>query len=395
MIFSKRPILMNYLNSAFHPKKLYVLFFLLFSFFSVIFCGLTKVNNLFHLSAILFIITLYLDKDLRMAFFRNRETRQGMAFIAAMLLYFSFSNLWSDDPGNIESTLTHSVYLLLYLAMLITILNGSKRNQLFTAIVAGLTVLSLYTLLFDSHNILLLRQTLPNNPGPQNVIDLAGCAAIGVILTLIVFRDTKNKFILLALPILLATIAITQSRGPVLSLLIALIVTTHYRSISRKNVAYLAISLALTAVLLAYSTAGEMLISRFEMMSTQGMTRVSIWHHTLELVAQAPFFGYGFDKGLSFTNYTGEYIRTTHSLYLGALLQGGIIGLMFFSAVLIYGLLSAFRRIKSGMRLEAALYIFMLIFYASQGMFVVGNPSESWTLFWFPLGVIMAQRRLS
>jgi O-antigen ligase len=386
---------MNYLNNAFHPKKLYVLFFFLFSFFSVIFYGFTKVNNLFHLSALLFIITLYLDKDLRMALYRNRDTRQGMAFIAAMLLYFSASNLWSDDPGNIESTLTHSVYLLLYLAMLTTILNGSKRNQLFIAIIAGLTVLSLYTLLFERSNILLLRQTLPNNPGPKNVIDLAGCTAIGVILTLIVFRDTKNKFILLALPILLATIAITQSRGPVLSLLVALIVTTNYRSISRKNVAYLAICLALAAIILIYSTAGEMLIGRFEMMSTQGMTRVSIWHHTLELTTQAPFVGYGFDKELSFTNYNGEYIRTTHSLYLGALLQGGIIGLMFLSAVLIYGLLSAFRRMKSGMRLEAALYIFMLIFYVSQGMFVVGNPSESWFLFWFPLGVIMAQRRLS
>lgn len=140
------------------------------------------------------------------------------------------------------------------------------------------------------------------------------------------------------------------------------------------------------------SEIGQLLLTRFEEMYTQSSLRLSIWRHIFELVGQSPYFGYGFNYELSFTNYSGEYIRTTHSLYWGALLKGGIVGLALLMAVLSYSALLALRRMRDGMRLEAALFIFILLFYTSQGMFVVGNPSESWYLFWFPLAVIMTTR---
>ncbi|MOA04807.1 O-Antigen ligase [compost metagenome] len=124
----------------------------------------------------------------------------------------------------------------------------------------------------------------------------------------------------------------------------------------------------------------------------QSFLRFSIWLHTFDLVSQAPYFGYGFNSELAFTNYSGENITTTHSLYLGSLLKGGLVGLGMLFAVLGYGCILTLRRRHNGMRLEAALFIFMLLFYTSQGMFIVGNPSESWYLFWFPLGVIMSTR---
>lgn len=383
---------MQYSSNAFHPKKLYVLFFLLFSFFSAIFCGFTKVNNLFHLSAILFIITLYLDKDLRMSFFRHRETRWGLALIGAMLLYFACSNLWTDDPGNIESTLTHSIYLLLYLGMLITVLSGPQRNLLLISIIMGLTILCLYSLCFDYQDILINRVVSKNNPGPENVIDLAGLAGIGVILSLIAFREKKNAAILLAIPILFGTMLLTQSRGPVLSLLIALLVTLPHRQLTLKHLAYFFIALAIVAAAVLISPIGHLFLTRFEEMYVQSFLRLSIWRHTFELVSQAPYFGYGFNYELDFTNYSGEHIHTTHSLYWGALLKGGIVGLGLLLAVLSYCGSLAVRHMRSGMRLEAALFIFMLLFYSSQGMFMIGNPAEFWYLFWFTLGVAITPK---
>lgn len=383
---------MNYSNNTARTQKLYVAFFFFFSFFSAIFCSYTKVNNLFHLSAILFIITLYCDKNLRLSFFRHDEIQHGLSIIAAMLLYFSFSNLWTNDPTNIESTLTHSVYLLLYMAILITILNGTQRNLLFASVILGLTILCLYSIAFDYHNILVNRQVSKNNPGPGNVIDLAGIAGIGVILSLIVFRDKQSRMILIAIPILFGTMLLTQSRGPVLSLLIALIVTLPYKHLRLKHITYCLMMLIVIGVAVLSSKIGQSLLARFEDMYTQSFLRLSIWRHTFELVSQAPYFGYGFNYELAFTNYSGEHIHTTHSLYWGALLKGGLVGFGMLLAVLSYCGMLAVRRLRDGMRLEAALFIFMLLFYTSQGMFVVGNPSESWYLFWFPLGVIMTTR---
>ncbi|CAI1192322.1 Lipid A core - O-antigen ligase and related enzymes [Serratia ficaria] len=383
---------MNFSNNAARIQQLYVAFFFLFSFFSAIFCSYTKVNNLFHLSAMLFIITLYFDKDLRLSFFRHDEIRRGLGIIAAMLLYFAFSNLWTNDPANIESTLTHSVYLLIYLAMLITVLNGTQRNLLFASVILGLTILCLYSIAFDYHDMLVNRHVSKSNPGPENVIDLAGMAGMGVILCLMVFREKQSRVILIAIPILFGTMLLTQSRGPVLSLLIALFVTLPYRHLRLKHIAYCLVALIVIGAAVLSSEMGQLLLARFEEMYVQSFLRLSIWRHTFELVSQAPYFGYGFNYELTFTNYSGEHIRTTHSLYWGALLKGGLVGLGMLLAVLSYCGMLAVRRLRDGMRLEAALFIFMLLFYTSQGMFVVGNPSESWYLFWFPLGVIMTTR---
>lgn len=383
---------MKFSNNAFQPRRLYVAFLFLFSFFSAIFCGYTKVNNLFHLAAIFFAIALYRHRDLRLIFSRNDEVRRGLTLIAVMLGYFAFSNLWSNDPANIESTLTHSVYLLLYLAMLIAVLNGEKRDLLFTVIMLGFTLLCLYSLIFDHQEILTSRQVSKSNPGPGNVIDLAGLAGVGVILSLIVFREKRRLAILAVIPILLGTMLLTQSRGPVLSLFIALLVTQSYKHLKPKHTAYFLIALVAIGAVILSSEVGRQLLTRFEEMYIQSFLRLSIWRHTFELAGQSPYFGYGFNYELSFTNYSGEYIRTTHSLYWGALLKGGIVGLALLLAVLGYCGWLALRRMRDGMRLEAALFIFILLFYTSQGMFVVGNPSESWYLFWFPLAVIMTTR---
>ncbi|ENG6109356.1 O-antigen ligase family protein [Serratia liquefaciens] len=383
---------MKFSNNPYYVQKLYVVFFFLFSFFSAIFYSYTKVNNLFHLSAIFFVITLYFDKDFRLTLFRSNEIRRGLGLTAAMLLYFSFSNLWSNDPANIESTLTHSVYLLIYLAMLISILNGMQRNLLFICIVLGLTSLCLFSITFDYHDILISRQVSKSNPGPENVIDLAGLAGIGVILSLIIFREKKSRMILLTIPIFLGTMLLTQSRGPVLSLLIAMLVVLPYKHLRLKHVACFFIALIAIGITIFSSEIGQLVLARFEEIHVQSFLRFSIWLHTFDLVSQAPYFGYGFNSELAFTNYSGENITTTHSLYLGSLLKGGLVGLGMLFAVLGYSCMLTLRRRRNGMRLEAALFIFMLLFYTSQGMFVVGNPSESWYLFWFPLGVIMSTR---
>ncbi|BEM33827.1 hypothetical protein SME36J_24590 [Serratia marcescens] len=37
------------------------------------------------------------------------------------------------------------------------------------------------------------------------------------------------------------------------------------------------------------------------------------------------------------------------------------------------------------------MFLFMLVFYSSQGMFVIANPAEFWYLFWLPLAMLLSQ----
>ena len=65
------------------------------------------------------------------------------------------------------------------------------------------------------------------------------------------------------------------------------------------------------------------------------------------------------------------------------------IGLALLLAVIAGGLWQAWRKQQDG-RYGLAIFIYALIFMASQGMFIISNPRESWSLFWLPLGIALS-----
>ncbi|AOF00037.1 polymerase [Serratia surfactantfaciens] len=380
------------------PEQFYRLgsaLFLAFAFFSAIFCGQTRVNNLFHLAALLWLAAVFTWPPLRRQLLSNRRALWGGGLTLMFLLYYSLSALWSETPGDLPSALTHSAYILLYLAWLVTLLDGERRHQLQWVMLAGIAALCLYLTLVDAPSIYHLRETTPRNPGPSNVIDLAGYAAIAILLSLMIFRDTGQKAALCFIPPLLAFMVLTQSRGPLMALVFALVATMPYRQRLGKWLWILLPGVLGVVFAVVYSAIGEMLLTRFGELYQQSFVRISIWRHSLRLIEQAPFFGYGFDKQLNFLNYTGELNHTTHSLYLGALLKGGGVGFLLLFALLAYGARLAFAHWRAGRRWEAAMFLFMLVFYSSQGMFVIANPAEFWYLFWLPLAMLLSQPKRS
>lgn len=92
--------------------------FLAFVFFSAIFCGQTRVNNLFNLAALLWVATLLTCPPLRHQLLANRQALVGGGLALIFLLYYSISALWGEMPSEMSSALTHSGYILAYLVWL-------------------------------------------------------------------------------------------------------------------------------------------------------------------------------------------------------------------------------------------------------------------------------------
>lgn len=371
-------------------ERLYYFFFIFFIFMSAIFCGHTRVNNLFHLSALAFILTLCTKKECRDSLFKNKKFIYGIILSSAFLLFFSLSNLWGGSPRNTESSLTHSVYIIIFLAMLVTLYNSEKRALAINASILGFIILATYLISIDYQDLLTNRLDIASSPGPSNVIDVGGYFAIGIILSFIAFKNSKRNIYICTAFFLFIALLLTQSRGPLIALVISLIITSYYTTPTKKSIYYYLLALAVIVIVLFYTGIIEMVLARFEELSTQVYLRISIWEHSYEIIKQAPLLGYGFEKELNFINYSGEHITTTHSLYLGVMLKGGIVGLIIFLSLLCYGISQALHFIKNERRLEAALFFFTLIFYIPQGIFNISNPSEAWYLFWFPLGIMMS-----
>ncbi len=94
-------------------------------------------------------------------------------------VYYALSNLWGHTPQHIDSPLTHGTYLIFYLLLLTTLMGHPRTRHLaLLSVVAGVTVLSVWTLAIDHTLVLTLREVSAENPGPTNVIDLAGYCGI-------------------------------------------------------------------------------------------------------------------------------------------------------------------------------------------------------------------------
>lgn len=381
------------LPSRLSLERLCFAFFGSFLFFSAIFCSYTRVTNLFHLAAACFLLMLLRRPLFRQDLWANPRLKTGLVMAALYLGYYSLSNLWTTNPLNIESTLKHGLYMLCFLSMAVAMLNGRYRTQIYLAIGVGFTMLALFLMGIDYQNIMSNRLMSLQSPGPQNVIDVGGYFAVGVLLSLMVFRDTGRHAVLVLTLVLLVALMLTQSRGPLIALGLSLLMTSHLGIFTRRNMLVGGLLLAILVAGFALTGMGAVMVERFEELAVQVYLRLSIWHHSLHLISQAPFFGHGFDAQLHFTNYSGEFITTTHSLYLGALLKGGIAGFITMLLLVGYGLRCALRCVREERRPEAAMFLFMLIFYLSQGMFNIGNPGEFWYLFWFPYAVMMTNPR--
>ncbi len=382
---------MNILRDSQKIEKVYFFIFSSFLFFSAIFCGFTKVNNLFHIAIILFYLGVIFNPDLKKLFFTMLINKKYFfIFTCLFFIYYSLTNIWGGNARNLTSTLTHGFYLFTYLSLLIIFLENEKtRYVTLKCIVLGVSVLCLYTL-FTDPVLLMSRRVTESNPGPSNVIDLAGYCGIAILIALFIFNKCKDYIMILCILSMAVVMFLTLSRGPIISFFVALILLIRITGISNRALFIVLFTLLFFSGVMHYYDIFEKLVNRFADVIYSGGVRMGIWQNAFDSVKEHLLSGRGVEYKLNFVNKLGQDITTAHSVYMGTLLKGGIIGSVLFFLMIFSGVASGVKQFIRGERYGLAILIFMLIFISSQGMFVIGNPNEQWILFWLPLAIAMS-----
>ncbi|HCE8947591.1 TPA: O-antigen ligase family protein [Morganella morganii] len=382
---------MNILRDSQKIEKVYFFIFSSFLFFSAIFCGFTKVNNLFHIAIILFYLGVVFNPDLKKLFFTMLINKKYFfIFTCLFFIYYSLTNIWGGNARNLTSTLTHGFYLFTYLSLLIIFLENEKtRYVTLKCIVLGVSVLCLYTL-FTDPVLLMSRRVTESNPGPSNVIDLAGYCGIAILIALFIFNKCKDYIMILCILSMAVVMFLTLSRGPIISFFVALILLIRITGISNRALFIVLFTLLFFSGVMHYYDIFEKLVNRFADVIYSGGVRMGIWQNAFDSVKEHLLSGRGVEYKLNFVNKLGQDITTAHSVYMGTLLKGGIIGSVLFFLMIFSGVASGVKQFIRGERYGLAILIFMLIFISSQGMFVIGNPNEQWILFWLPLAIAMS-----
>ncbi|HDU8648034.1 O-antigen ligase family protein [Morganella morganii] len=382
---------MNILRDSQKIEKMYFFMFSSFLFFSAIFCGFTKVNNLFHIAIVLFYLGVIFNPDLKKVFFTMLINKKYFfIFTCLFFIYYSLTNIWGGNARNLTSTLTHGFYLFTYLSLLIIFLENEKtRYVTLKCIVMGVSVLCLYTL-FTDPVLLMSRRVTESNPGPSNVIDLAGYCGIAILIALLIFNKCKDYIMILCILSMAVVMFLTLSRGPIISFFVALILLIRITGISNRALFIMLFTILFFSGVMHYYDIFEKLVNRFTDVIYSGGVRMGIWQNAFDSVKEHLLSGRGVEYKLNFVNKLGQDITTAHSVYMGTLLKGGIIGLALFFLMIFSGVASGVKQFIHGERYGLAILIFMLIFISSQGMFVIGNPNEQWILFWLPLAIAMS-----
>ncbi|MCT4714163.1 O-antigen ligase family protein [Enterobacteriaceae bacterium H18W14] len=380
------------LNKKLRIEKIYIQLFVAFMFFSAIFCNISKINLLFHSALIIFIGTILFFTESRHALLKDRAFFIGLILSFVFLLYYSASNLWSQNPSNITSSLKQSFYLLSFILLYRQTEKLGCKKYVIGAVYFGMILLSILTFMNIDSNHLLTGRLKNGFPwAPDNVIDLGGYMAIGILCGLVFIRDTGKKWLYLFIPLLFASLLLTQSRGPLIALILSLTVFFLVKpNFSKKHILSTIIIFVIVISAIYLTKFSDVFVNRLESSYQQSFIRFGIWQHTLELVKEKWIFGWGYDKDLAYKLSASKIISTTHTIYLASILKGGIFGFGLLIIMLGYGLLQIPKHLQKNHKAEVSIFIFSIFYYMTQGMFIIGNPQEFWLLFWFPLAIILS-----
>lgn len=182
-----------------------------------------------------------------------------------------------------------------------------------------------------------------------------------------------------AITLLMATL-LTNSRGP----LIALVITTIFYFIFNKDSSK-RILFAIFTVLFMFFMIPQV---RNQIINRGGTYRTEIWYKFISLASERFLFGYGEALKFSVIFGVGEKAVHGHNMLLNSLLHGGVIGLASMTYIFVGGLYNNFRFYlvtNNGIPFFLLLTIFLsgLIDYD----LLVFPASWEWSTFWLPIAL--------
>jgi O-antigen ligase len=192
-------------------------------------------------------------------------------------------------------------------------------------------------------------------------------------------RGLSLLMLILCWLILLYGLWETQSRGAMVAAAVAHGVL-FFRNPRRWHVYILGIMMLFGVVLTAiYAEQIAVLLGRAD------SYRFMLWEHALNQWQQAPLWGQGYRIPYELTLPYGGVMSHAHSIYVTALLYGGIVGLVLL-VWLLFMALNVARKNPSGGGLTLALLVNGLVFGLVDYNLLLVNAGFEWLLFWLPLG---------
>lgn len=366
--------------------------FLPLLFFSFFFLPTSPIRTLFYIS-IPFSLALIL-RDRRELWGNIKQNKWVWAITAIFLSYISLSVMWSDTNESGRYFDKGKIGVFIMIAMLATthiagkfppLMRTLSASFITAALLSGIYLIITYASHPPEDGYYLRLHGLGRADNPVQAALLYGLAIIAI-----AFTNISVPKRLAAASIPLAVILLTQSRGPLLALLVTLSILVILRA--RRKI--------LTAILLSTVLLGGIFAASIALQDTHIMMRKTngrseIWQSAITKIKESPVIGYGLANKTYYTyskfNGAQESVGHAHSIYLSTLIQGGLIGFALLISLMVMTFWRTIPQIAT--RPEEDLWpigwitMGALLGVVDFGGYVI-NVSTEWLVFWWPVALI-------
>lgn len=360
--------------------------------YAVFFCGFlffpdSWSHNLFFSLALLLpslIIMIQLFPDFR----KNRVFNLTMIYLAYLVL----TNIWGDNVSleNVAAQIRYLLYVMAFITASIVIeAYYPEKNDRLLKILAWATAFTfLLNILwwYQAHAFPSVR--LGDVLGRMDNRILASCIAgmaCLVLVEILQFDESTNVRLAAGTAFIINTafIMLSQSRTSLAALIPAFLVLA-IPSFRRNGLILLCIGF-LAAVMAFFLQ--DALIAALN----RNSYRVDIWLAILEKAKSSLWLGQGYFCDTIDLKIDGLEMRHAHNVYLAALRDGGILGLLLLTAVVSSSAWRAWRQAQTTNQfLNLALVTFGAVAVFFDNDRLVDNPEELWIFFWYPICRVIA-----
>ncbi len=316
--------------------------------------------------------------------------------ILAYCLFWIISTFWGTYNTNTLhlSAIKSALYIYLFWVIIFTTfyLEEKKLALLFKCIIICAVInvfVNLYLFYGLDHATINDRfNGFGRLRNPLWVAALYGAMSI-VMLSCTIQPNTKNKFLYFSLFILffVATV-LTHSRTPIISMM-AVSAFLFYTSNLPIKTKVLTTLIMLCLFVLSVILFNSYLLEDIE----RGQSyRLDLWIGFLDIVKHNVLFGSGAETNV-FIKVPGSLVdgwSHYHNIYLGTLVELGLIGLILHIVLVIYTAIIAWRNRADFYTYTALMvFIFTCLIGITYGQGIITNKNAQWIIFWLPLAIIV------
>ena len=375
----------------------YTLFLLGFFFFP----SAKSLSTFYYIAIMLpFLILVFIKK----ADFRLPFSSRTFLFVTIYIVYMFCTLFWADSFGmsDLSKYGRRVLYILIFLSVTIHLTQSYptllQRLLVLLCWTAAIVAIANIVFFYRQHPFPFTRlfgYGLLRNPFKAS--SLYGIIFIASIYLLLHRRSVGMQLLYLGLLLISSSyMFLAQSRSSLLSLGVAITAWQLFAWLPHKadKGSHRYKLLFVLVVIAVVSTIFFILYPGFfdeALLRGYSTGRFKLWGKILVRVKQAPWFGHGLTADPRTESWPGSIRVHPHSVYVGTLLYGGIVGLLFFIAVVISALWQGFGRARQSINLVAAcMVLYGTVCIIPNGNMLIHHVKPFWLFFWFPVALVVA-----